>query len=128
MPSHSEIEAVNGVWQQSSENTTAQETGMVVLKEWVFLCETLVPLMRKLSVKHYLRNKNLELTKCCRYGSSSTPITTLQQISASVTYQLEGWWQNLPAYMQGQNEVKMLPEVIFLQYMFSITIKITRRS
>lgn len=80
--------------QASADDET--RSSLVTLEAWTFMCDTMVPLMRKL------------------YGSSSTPLTVLQEISTTVTRRLQDWWQNLPASLQISTERKPPPEVLLL--------------
>lgn len=89
-PSNPGNNRAEGYQPQEGPTRHQPDVSMMVLKEWVFPCETLVPLIRTL------------------YGSSSTPITTLQEVSSSVTCQLEARWQALPGPLQVQAELLLL--------------------
>lgn len=60
MPFHLDHESNNDVWQQATDNANTKDAGMAVLKEWVFLCETLVPLIRKLLARYHIHPEKMD--------------------------------------------------------------------
>lgn len=66
-------------------------------------------------VKSECLTKDFPNTKLARYGSSSTPISVLQELSAAVTRQLETWYKQLPPSLQLRSGTKTPSEVLLLQ-------------